>query len=59
MKYLKLFKTDVDYQNYIESDGCVKPNVSYLHLIGKDLRTLPFSMPVCLRTYFQLSIYLI
>ena len=29
MKYLKLFKTDVDYQNYIESDNCIKPNVSY------------------------------
>ena len=29
MKYLKLFKTDVDYQNYIESDDCIKPNVSY------------------------------
>ena len=29
MKYLKLFKTNVDYQNYIESDDCIKPNVSY------------------------------
>ena len=29
MKYLKLFKTDIDYQNYIESDDCIKPNVSY------------------------------
>ena len=29
MKYLKLFKTDVDYQNYINSDDCIKPNVSY------------------------------
>ena len=30
MKYLKLFKTDVDYQNYIESDDFIKPNVSYV-----------------------------
>ena len=30
MKYLKLFKTEVDYQNYINSDYCIKPNVSYL-----------------------------
>ena len=29
MKYLKLFKTNVDYQNYIESDDLIKPNVSY------------------------------
>ena len=30
MKYLKLFKTAGDYQNYINSDDCIKPNVSYL-----------------------------
>ena len=29
MKHLKLFKTDIDYQNYINSDDCIKPNVSY------------------------------
>ena len=29
MKYLKLFKKILDYQNYIESDECIKPNVSY------------------------------
>ena len=30
MKYLKYFKTDVDYQNYIKSDNFVTPNVSYV-----------------------------
>ena len=30
MKYLKYFKTDVDYQNYFNSDDFVTPNVSYV-----------------------------
>ena len=30
MKYLKYFKTDADYQNYIKSDDFVTPNVSYV-----------------------------
>ena len=29
MKYLKYFKTDVDCQNYFNSDDFVTPNVSY------------------------------
>ena len=29
MKYLKYFKTDVDCQNYFNSDEFVTPNVSY------------------------------
>jgi hypothetical protein len=29
MKHLKLFKNDVDYQNYLKSDDYIKPNVSY------------------------------
>ena len=30
MKYLKYFKTDVDYQNYFNSGDFVTPNVSYV-----------------------------
>ena len=42
MKYLKLFKTNVDYQNYIESDDCIKPNVSY----AQDTDNLYYNPPV-------------
>lgn len=29
MKHLKLFLNDIDYQNYVKSDDCIRPNVSY------------------------------
>ena len=28
-KYLKLYKNDIDYQNYVKSDDYITPNVSY------------------------------
>ena len=50
MKYLKLFKTNVDYQNYIESDDLIKPNVSYAedtdNLYYNPLIDLPDNPPV-------------